>query len=120
MGAGALYGFYHQAKLSTASKLAAIDADYKRKESLIQQAKAEFTRKNAPPSSGNGGGTFPDQLEIIWVQKAWELDCWTSQVENGFRIYQDYFLTCKIVVRSADDPNFDLEAYLNAISAEQS
>ncbi|KAG4432708.1 hypothetical protein IFR05_011808 [Cadophora sp. M221] len=57
LGAGIFYGFYHQAKLSSASKLAAINREYERKESLINQAKAEFSKKNAPakPSTGSGG-----------------------------------------------------------------
>lgn len=59
LGAGIFYGFYHQAKLTTASKLAAIDREYERKQSLINQAKAEFTKKNAPASSKtSGGGTL--------------------------------------------------------------
>jgi hypothetical protein len=60
LGAGIFYGIYHQAKLSSASKLAAINREYEHKQSLINQAKAEFSKKNAPavPKTGSGGSTF--------------------------------------------------------------
>ncbi|KAG9241748.1 putative ATP synthase subunit E, mitochondrial [Calycina marina] len=51
LGAGVLYGFYHQTKLTTASKLAAIDRDYKLKEDQINKAKAEFAKRKQPKSS---------------------------------------------------------------------
>ena len=56
LGAGIFYGLYHQAKLTTASKLAAIDKDYQHKQSLIEKAKAEYTKKNLPPSAKTEGG----------------------------------------------------------------
>lgn len=60
LGAGIFYGIYHQAKLSSASKLAAINREYEHKQSLINQAKAEFSKKNAPASAktASGGSTF--------------------------------------------------------------
>lgn len=50
-GSGIIYGIYHQAKLSTASKLAAIDREYAHKQKLIDDAKAAYTKKNLPASA---------------------------------------------------------------------
>lgn len=59
-GAGIFYGLYHQAKLSSAAKLAAIDREYEHKQKLIEQAKAAYTKKNLPASAKteSGGRTF--------------------------------------------------------------
>jgi F-type H+-transporting ATP synthase subunit e len=51
LGAGVLYGVYHQAALSTSAKLAAIDRAYEHKQKLIEQAKAEFSKSKLPQSS---------------------------------------------------------------------
>lgn len=56
LGTGIFYGFYHQAKLTTAAKLAAADREYQHKQSLIDKAKAEFSKQNLPPSSKTEGG----------------------------------------------------------------
>jgi F-type H+-transporting ATP synthase subunit e len=47
---------YHQAKLSSAAKLAAINREYEHKQSLIEKAKAEYSKKNLPPSAKTEGG----------------------------------------------------------------
>jgi hypothetical protein len=64
LGAGIFYGLYHQAKLSTATKLAAVNKEYENKQRLIDQAKAEYTKKNLPPSAKSEGedGTFASIL----------------------------------------------------------
>jgi F-type H+-transporting ATP synthase subunit e len=56
LGCGVFYGFYHQTKLSAASKSAALDREYHHKESLIEKAKAEYAKKNMPASSKTEGG----------------------------------------------------------------
>ncbi|CZR54242.1 related to F1F0-ATP synthase subunit E [Phialocephala subalpina] len=56
LGAGIFYGLYHQAKLSSAAKLAAIDREYQHKQSLIEKAKAEYSKKNMPASAKTEGG----------------------------------------------------------------
>jgi F-type H+-transporting ATP synthase subunit e len=60
LGAGILYGFYHQAKLSSASKLSAINREYAHKQELIEKAKAEYAKQHAPASAKtqSGGSTF--------------------------------------------------------------
>lgn len=60
LGAGIFYGLYHQAALSTQTKLAQTQREYEHKQKLIAQAKAEYAKKNAPKSSKteSGGGMF--------------------------------------------------------------
>ncbi|RDL38572.1 putative ATP synthase subunit e, mitochondrial [Venustampulla echinocandica] len=79
LGAGVLYGVYHQASLSSSAKVAAIKRDYEHKQKLIDQAKAEYAKKNLPPSAKTAEGT---------------------------------------TIRDPNDPHFDLEAFLNAVAAE--
>jgi len=56
LGLGVFYGVYRQASLSSAAKLAAIDREYQHKQSLIEMAKVEYTKKNLPPSEKKEGG----------------------------------------------------------------
>jgi hypothetical protein len=51
---------YHQAKLSSAAKLAAINREYEHKQQLIEKAKAEYSKSKLPASAKTegGGGTF--------------------------------------------------------------
>ncbi|KAJ9195489.1 hypothetical protein DTO166G4_3072 [Paecilomyces variotii] len=59
--AGLIYGFSHQSSLNSQAKHAEIEREYKRKESLIQQAKAEFAKKHAPADKKSEGPvTNPD------------------------------------------------------------
>ncbi|WEW58469.1 F1F0 ATP synthase subunit e, mitochondrial [Emydomyces testavorans] len=57
---GVFYGFYHQSSLNAQAKAAQIDRDYHRKEQLIEQAKAEFARKNSPASKEPEAGVITD------------------------------------------------------------
>jgi hypothetical protein len=58
--AGLIYGVYHQSSLNTKAKNAEIDREYKRKESLIEQAKAEWKKKTMPADkkTESGGSMF--------------------------------------------------------------
>ena len=56
LGTGVFYGLYHQSKLNTAAKLAAANREYEHKQSLIEKAKAEFSKKNLPASAKTEGG----------------------------------------------------------------
>ncbi|KAH6670491.1 putative ATP synthase subunit E, mitochondrial [Halenospora varia] len=56
LGAGVLYGVYHQAKLSTAAKVTAIDREYEHKQKLIQQAKAEYAKSKLPAGAKTADG----------------------------------------------------------------
>ena len=59
---GVFYGLYHQAALSAQSKLNQIDRDYQQQSSLIQKAKAEYTKKTMPENSktAGSGGEHPE------------------------------------------------------------
>ncbi|KAL6720650.1 F1F0 ATP synthase subunit e, mitochondrial [Lecanora helva] len=46
--AGVAYGFTRQSSITAQTKSNHIDAEYKRKEGLVQQAKAEWARRTAP------------------------------------------------------------------------
>lgn len=53
---GIFYGFSHQQTITSRDKSAAVKHEYDRKQKLIDQAKAEFAKKNAPPGSVTAGG----------------------------------------------------------------
>jgi len=60
---GVFYGFSHQSSLTSHAKAAKIDREYQHKESLIQQAKAEWLKKTLPPEKKTETGgviTNPD------------------------------------------------------------
>jgi F-type H+-transporting ATP synthase subunit e len=60
--AGLVYGVWHQSSLNSQAKRAEIDREYKHKESLIEQAKAEWKRKTAPPQQKTNGGRTSTEL----------------------------------------------------------
>ncbi|KAI6246812.1 ATP synthase subunit e, mitochondrial [Erysiphe necator] len=53
LGAGLIYGFLHQSKLSSASKLSAINKNYQYQQDLINKAKMEYAKRNLPSSSSS-------------------------------------------------------------------
>jgi F-type H+-transporting ATP synthase subunit e len=53
---GVFYGFYHQSNLTAQAKAAKIELEYQQKESLIQQAKAEWVKKTLPPEKKTASG----------------------------------------------------------------
>jgi F-type H+-transporting ATP synthase subunit e len=66
LGCGIFYGLYHQAKLSSAAKLAAVNREYEHKQQLIEKAKAEYTKKNLPQSQKTeGGDSTLDQTSFL-------------------------------------------------------
>ena len=67
---GITYGVYHQASLSARSKIAQIDRDYQKKETLISQAKAEYVKKTMPADKKTESGNstfFPTPRSVIEV-----------------------------------------------------
>ncbi|PGH08290.1 hypothetical protein AJ80_07886 [Polytolypa hystricis UAMH7299] len=58
--AGVFYGFYHQSSLNSQAKNDKIDQEYKRKLALIEQAKAAYAKKNAPPTPKSETGVITD------------------------------------------------------------
>jgi len=53
---GVVTGLYHQNKLSSEAKKNHAQAEYHRKEALIMQAKAEWTKKNLPADKKTASG----------------------------------------------------------------
>lgn len=97
---GVFYGLYRQSTLNTQAKLAEHEREYKHKESLIQKAKAEWAKKNAPADTKNGRTYYPQQ------------QCWNR--DKGRLIDQT-----AIVITDPEDPKFDLEKFLIAKAEEK-
>ncbi|KZF23901.1 hypothetical protein L228DRAFT_246751 [Xylona heveae TC161] len=53
---GVFYGLTHQASLTAQQKIAQIDRDYEKKESLIAQAKAAYVQKTLPAEKKTASG----------------------------------------------------------------
>jgi hypothetical protein len=66
LAAGVLYGLYHQASLSASAKLAAINREYEHKQSLIEKAKAEYSKKNKPANKTESGGSKSYEFLMIF------------------------------------------------------
>ncbi|KAL1975253.1 hypothetical protein VTN31DRAFT_3645 [Thermomyces dupontii] len=60
LAAGVVYGFWHQATLDARAKKAEAEREYRRKEKLIEQAKAEYRKRHAPAESKTTGGVITD------------------------------------------------------------
>ena len=57
LGLGLFYGFYHQLKITSSEKAAAAKREYEHKQSLINQAKAEYSKlKNPAPAAASASG----------------------------------------------------------------
>lgn len=55
LGLGVFYGLYRQSTISAADKLKANMAEYEHKQSLIEQAKSEYQKLNAPSDNKSSG-----------------------------------------------------------------
>jgi ATP synthase E chain. len=64
--AGLIYGVSHQSSLNSQAKHAEIERDYKRKESLIQQAKAEWAKTHAPAKKSEGRMLYDLSLKRLF------------------------------------------------------
>ncbi|KAB8356413.1 hypothetical protein FH972_023996 [Carpinus fangiana] len=58
LGFGVFYGLTHQMSLNSASRANAVKREYEHKNKLIEQAKAEFTKKNLPADKTTAGGSI--------------------------------------------------------------
>ncbi|KAI5285622.1 hypothetical protein KEM54_000420 [Ascosphaera aggregata] len=80
LGAGLIYGFSHQCSLNSQAGKAQIQREYKHKEQLIEQARAEYRKQHPAPSTKteaySGLITDPDDkrfdLEKFLLAKAAE------------------------------------------------
>jgi F-type H+-transporting ATP synthase subunit e len=105
LGLGVFYGFYHQRKITSSDKAAAAKREYEHKQSLINQAKAEYSKLKAPApaaTASSSGRKFPE--EILGTMK-----------QPGRSIANMPLL----VNQDPMDPKFDLEAYFEALMKQK-
>lgn len=57
LGLGVFYGFYHQRTIYSSDKAAAAKREYEHKQSLINQAKAEYSKLHAPAPSATSASS---------------------------------------------------------------
>ncbi|KAI1503256.1 ATP synthase subunit E [Biscogniauxia marginata] len=50
---GVFYGFTHQRSITAAQKAATAERDYKHKQQLIEQARAEYTKSKTPQAASS-------------------------------------------------------------------
>jgi hypothetical protein len=90
--AGLIYGGYHQSSLKTRAKHAEIDREYKRKESLIAQAKAEWKKKTSPADTKTSTGgrmfrrsCFAYVMRFTFTDKTFDSHhgSWRQQIRPG-------------------------------------
>lgn len=60
---GVFYGFSHQSAIRSSDKKAAAQHDWDKRVKLIDDAKAEYAKKNAPPGQGDGGEC---DSSVVW------------------------------------------------------
>ncbi|KAF2200156.1 ATP synthase subunit E [Delitschia confertaspora ATCC 74209] len=59
LGLGVFYGIYHQASISARDRMESAKAEYKHKEDLISQARAEWAKQHPEPKQDKkSGGIF--------------------------------------------------------------
>lgn len=109
--AGLIYGVYHQSSLNTKAKSAEIDREYKRKESLIEQAKAEWKKKTLPADkkTESGGSMLTLIAPLLY----------SGRPSGGRELLCEFLLThLATVITDPEDSRFDLEAFLTSKAAE--
>ncbi|KAH7359209.1 ATP synthase E chain-domain-containing protein [Plectosphaerella cucumerina] len=60
LGLGVFYGFTHQRTITASHKAAAAQKEYDHKQKLIDQAKAEWAKKNAPAAATTSSAAVAD------------------------------------------------------------
>ena len=94
------YGFQHQRSITSSLKAAEEHKIWERKEDTIQKAKLEWAKKTLPPQSKTSSG-----------------DGMSTKLENGTDVMNS-ILTQLAVISDPMDKNFDLEAYLQKVAAD--
>ncbi|KAH8910507.1 hypothetical protein BR93DRAFT_923207 [Coniochaeta sp. PMI_546] len=64
LAVGVFYGFYHQRKITQHVRSEQAQREYKHKEQLIQQAKAEFAKSKQPASAKAESKTGGQKLDL--------------------------------------------------------
>lgn len=111
---GVFYGFSHQRSINAANRVASEKRDYEHKQQLIQKAKEEFAKKKnpAPLGSTTGGREYrpPEAYQSGVLERSPD---GASTLGKG-----ECKLTWETVNQDPMSPNFDLEAYFNALVKE--
>ncbi|KAJ3481391.1 hypothetical protein NLG97_g7832 [Lecanicillium saksenae] len=111
LAGGVFYGFSHQRTITATQKADHIKHEYEKKQSLINQAKAEYakTHKPAVTAAADDGAfcgitSMPASLPTAMPTR----DLTTTQ----------HMLTDTIVVTDVNSPSFDLEKFLTKVAKE--
>ena len=108
---GVFYGFSHQRTITSSQKAEHAKHEYTKKQSLIDQAKAEYAKtKPAPPAASKDDGTWI----ICTAGSASRQFCALDALHCPEYAYADL----STVVADANDPKFDLEKFLTKLSKE--
>lgn len=119
---GVFYGFSHQSAISSRDRTAHAQHEYERKESLIKQARQAWQDKTNPPKSG---GMYHPHLVFgadstgagEWI-RAGGLCKTFGRYGRGWDGSRTR-TNSSTVISNPDDPNFDLEKYLQSVPTGQ-
>jgi F-type H+-transporting ATP synthase subunit e len=111
LGLGIFYGFTHQRAITASQKAEHAQHEYEKKEKLIQQAKAEFAKKNNPTSGDSGTSNSASPQTHSSQLAAAYCTCETHNLESPQLIVYT-------VITDPSDPKFDLEKLLLKVQKE--
>ena len=63
---GVFYGFSHQRTITTTQRAQHAQHEYEQKQKLIDQAKAEYAKKNSPVTAAANDGTHDPRDYAAW------------------------------------------------------
>jgi F-type H+-transporting ATP synthase subunit e len=114
LGAGVVYGFYHQRTITASTKKAEARREYEHRQELIQKAKDEYTKSKQPASStqATGGSTFEYTFHTSKALMRPGIGTLSKPLRiptNNVAVKQDPM-----------SPNFDMEAFMNALMEQKS
>jgi F-type H+-transporting ATP synthase subunit e len=109
LGAGVLYGFYHQRTITASTKRAEAQREYEHKQELIRKAKDEYTKSRQPALStpATGGGEF------------WRPKYRRRPAEAASGLVCESAADNRIVKQDPMSPNFDMEAFMNDLMQQK-
>lgn len=97
---GVFYGFTHQRTINATQRAAAAKKEYEHKQQLIEKARAEYAKSKNPALAAS------------------EKSPCTFSMFSMVTCESNRMLTVRLVNQDPMDPNFDLEAYFNALAAQ--
>ncbi|KAK4079848.1 hypothetical protein Trihar35433_953 [Trichoderma harzianum] len=120
---GVFYGFSHQRTITTTQRAQHAQHEYEQKQKLIDQAKAEYAKKNAPVTAATNDGTHdPKDYGMAYASPFSSGVILASQgMEGGHgSAYLDFVskANSRTAATDVNSPEFDLEKYLLKIAKE--